>query len=115
MNSCVGLALRFPQSEHWGLRLGSAADAISLPKAKPRATGLLFIMPPIRSREVACAQRSRVRHREDALQPLDFSNALFSVHPSQYWAWLLLFAAVIFSLIMAGILLNRRLTAATTA
>jgi membrane protein YqaA with SNARE-associated domain len=36
-------------------------------------------------------------------------------HPSQYWDWLLLFAAVIFSLIMAGILLNRRLTAATTA
>jgi membrane protein YqaA with SNARE-associated domain len=33
-------------------------------------------------------------------------------HPSQYWGWLLLFAAVIFSLIMAGILLNRRLTTA---
>jgi len=33
-------------------------------------------------------------------------------HPSQYWGWLLLFAAVIFSLIMAGILLNRRLTVA---
>jgi membrane protein YqaA with SNARE-associated domain len=36
-------------------------------------------------------------------------------HPSQYWGWLLLFSAVIFSLIMAGILLNRRLTAANTA
>jgi len=36
-------------------------------------------------------------------------------HPSQYWGWLLLFAAVIFSVIMAGILLNRRLAAATTA
>jgi membrane protein DedA with SNARE-associated domain len=36
-------------------------------------------------------------------------------HPSQYWGWLRLFAAVIFSLIVAGILLNRRLTAATTA
>jgi membrane protein YqaA with SNARE-associated domain len=34
-------------------------------------------------------------------------------HPSQYWGWLLLFATVIFSLIMAGILLNRRLTAAS--
>jgi hypothetical protein len=43
-----------------------------------------FVMPPIRSREVACAQRSRVGHREYALQPLDFSNALFGVHPSQY-------------------------------
>jgi hypothetical protein len=30
-------------------------------------------------------------------------------HPSQYWGWLLLFAAVTFSLIMAGILFNRRL------
>ncbi len=37
-------------------------------------------MSPIRSREVACAQRSSVGHREDALQSLDFSNALFSVH-----------------------------------
>src|SRR6202167_2241314 len=35
-------------------------------------------------------------------------------HPSQYWGWLLLFAAVILGLIMAGILLNRRLTAANT-
>jgi len=36
-------------------------------------------------------------------------------HPVQYWGWLLLFAAVILSLIMAGIVLNRRLTATTTA
>lgn len=31
--------------------------------------------------------------------------------PTQYWGWLLVFAAVIFSLIMAGIVLNRRLAA----
>jgi len=91
------------------------AERLPMPQPKPRATGLLLMMPPIRSQEITWAQRSRVGHREDALQPLDFSNALFSVHPSQYWGWLLLFAAVIFSLIMAGILLNRRLTAATTA
>jgi membrane protein YqaA with SNARE-associated domain len=36
-------------------------------------------------------------------------------HPSQYWGWLLLFAAVIFSLTMAGIAVNRRLAAANTA
>ena len=36
-------------------------------------------------------------------------------HPAQYWGWLLLFAAVIFSLIMAGIVVNRRLTATTSA
>jgi len=34
-------------------------------------------------------------------------------HPSQYWGWLLLFAGVVFSLTMAGILLNRRLSAST--
>jgi hypothetical protein len=43
-------------------------------------------MPPIRSSEIACAQRSCVGHRENALQPLDFSNALFGVDPSQYLA-----------------------------
>jgi hypothetical protein len=37
-------------------------------------------MPPIRSRQMVQAQRSRVGHREDALQTLDFSNALFSVY-----------------------------------
>jgi hypothetical protein len=36
-------------------------------------------------------------------------------HPAQYWGWLLLFAAVIFSLIMGGIVLNRRLTVTTSA
>jgi len=36
-------------------------------------------------------------------------------HPTQYWGWLLLFAAVIFTLTMAGIAVNRRLTAANTA
>jgi membrane protein YqaA with SNARE-associated domain len=36
-------------------------------------------------------------------------------HPAQYWGWSLLFAAVITSLVMAGIVLNRRLAATTTA
>lgn len=36
-------------------------------------------------------------------------------HPSQYWGWLLLFAAVVFTLTMAGIAVNRRLAAANTA
>jgi membrane protein YqaA with SNARE-associated domain len=39
----------------------------------------------------------------------------FLRHPAQYWGWLLLFAAVIFGLIMGGITLNRRLAAATSA
>jgi hypothetical protein len=36
-------------------------------------------------------------------------------HPSQYWGWLLLSAAVIVGLIMAGIVLNKRLAAPTSA
>jgi hypothetical protein len=36
-------------------------------------------------------------------------------HPAQYWGWLLLFAALILSVIVAGIGLNKRLAATTTA
>jgi membrane protein YqaA with SNARE-associated domain len=36
-------------------------------------------------------------------------------HPTQYWGWLLLFAALVFGLIGAGILINKRFTAASTA
>ncbi len=36
-------------------------------------------------------------------------------HPVQYWGWLLLFAALILSVILAGIVLNKRLAATTTA
>jgi membrane protein YqaA with SNARE-associated domain len=36
-------------------------------------------------------------------------------HPAQYWGWLLLFAALILSVIVAGIVLNKRLVATTTA
>ena len=35
-------------------------------------------------------------------------------HPAQYWGWSLLFAAAILSLIVAGIVLNKRLAATTT-
>jgi membrane protein YqaA with SNARE-associated domain len=36
-------------------------------------------------------------------------------HPGQYWGWLLLGAAVIFGLVMAGIEINRRLTVTSSA
>ena len=36
-------------------------------------------------------------------------------HPAQYWGWLLLFAALVLSVIVAGIVLNKRLVATTTA
>jgi hypothetical protein len=41
-----------------------------------------LVVPAIRSREITQAHRSRVRHCEDALQPLDFSDCLLGVHPS---------------------------------
>jgi hypothetical protein len=39
-----------------------------------------FVVSSIRSREVARAQRSVVRHCEDALKALDFGNSLLGVH-----------------------------------
>jgi len=36
-------------------------------------------------------------------------------HPIQYWGWLLLFAAIILSVILAGVVMNKRLAAATAA
>ena len=58
----------------------STAEAIPLPKTKPRALREDFVVPSIRSREVARAQRSIVRRCEDALYPLDFGNSLLGVH-----------------------------------
>jgi hypothetical protein len=40
-----------------------------------------LVVLSIRSGEIARAERSSVRGCEDALQPLDFGNGLFSVHP----------------------------------
>jgi hypothetical protein len=39
-----------------------------------------IVVPSVRSPEVARAQRSGVRHRENALQSLDFGNGLLGVH-----------------------------------
>jgi membrane protein YqaA with SNARE-associated domain len=36
-------------------------------------------------------------------------------HPTQYWGWLLLFAAMVFGLIAGGILINRRLATSSAA
>jgi membrane protein YqaA with SNARE-associated domain len=37
------------------------------------------------------------------------------LHPTQYWGWLLLFAALILGVILAGIMLNKRLAATAAA
>jgi hypothetical protein len=62
----------------------AAANPILLPKPKPRTMREHVVVPSIRSRDVACVQRSGIRHRVDALQPLDFGNGPLGVHPSQY-------------------------------
>jgi multisubunit Na+/H+ antiporter MnhE subunit len=36
-------------------------------------------------------------------------------HPAKYWGWLLLFAAVVLSLTMAGIAVNRQVAAPTSS
>jgi membrane protein YqaA with SNARE-associated domain len=36
-------------------------------------------------------------------------------HPTQYWGWLLLFTALVFGLIATGILINKRIAAASAA
>jgi hypothetical protein len=61
----------------------SAADAVVQPNAKPWAMREHFVVPAVRSREVARAQRSVVPHREDALKAFDFSDSLLGVHSVQ--------------------------------
>jgi hypothetical protein len=58
----------------------AAANAVPLPKPKPRAVREHLVVPSIHSREVASAQRSGVRRCEDVLKALDFGNSLLGVH-----------------------------------
>jgi hypothetical protein len=58
----------------------SAANPVLLPKAKPRAMREHFVVPSIRSGEVAPAEGSGVRRCEDALKALDVGNSLLGVH-----------------------------------
>ena len=60
----------------------AAANPILLPKPKPRTMREQVVVPSIRGRDVARAQRPGIRCRVDALQPLDLGNGPFSVHPS---------------------------------
>ena len=61
-------------------RFSSAANSITLPRAKPRAMREHFVVSPIHCRQVDRAQRSRVQHCEDALKALDFGNSPLGVH-----------------------------------
>jgi hypothetical protein len=58
----------------------SAANPELLPKPEPWAMREHFVMSPIRSREVARAQRSGIRLCKDALKALDFGDSLLGVH-----------------------------------
>ena len=55
-----------------------------LPEFKPRAMRQRFIVPAIRSGDVAWAEWSNVRRFEHFLQLLDLVNDAFNVHASQY-------------------------------
>ena len=61
-------------------RLGPATHAIALPKLKPRAVRKHFIVPSVRSQQVARLKRSGIGYRENSFQPFDFGNSPFSVH-----------------------------------
>jgi hypothetical protein len=54
-----------PRSKCWGL--GSTTDAKLLPELKPRAEREHFVVPPIRSRQIACAEWSNIRRFEHFL------------------------------------------------
>jgi hypothetical protein len=66
------------------MRLRTAANPKVLPKTKPGALRMPLVVLLIRSRNVARAQRPRIGSREDPLQPLDFGDGVFDVHPDQY-------------------------------
>ena len=72
------LAVGFRQSKHWRVR--PAADTKILPQLEPRAASQQFIMPSIRSRDVACAEWPDIRCFEHFLKLLDFVNNAFNVH-----------------------------------
>jgi hypothetical protein len=64
--------------------LGPAADTKILPEPEPRTVGESFIMPSIRSRDIACAEGPDVRCLEHFLKLPDVINNVFNVHPEQY-------------------------------
>ena len=59
------LALSYAQLNDWSIR--SAANPELLPKAKPRAMREHFVVPSIRGRDVAWAQRANIRRFEPLL------------------------------------------------
>ena len=63
-----------------GRRLGTATEAVGLPKTKPRTVSVFLIMPAISRGEVARGQGPGVGHGEGALQPLDFVYDLLGIH-----------------------------------
>jgi len=61
----------------------TTTNSVPLPKPKPRVTGEHFVVFSIGSRDVALAGQSGIRQGENALEPLNFGNLLFGVHPLQ--------------------------------
>ena len=68
----------FGQLDYRSLR--SAADAVMLPQLEPRTMRQHFIVPSVRSRDVACAEWSNVRSFEHFLELLNVIDNAFSLH-----------------------------------
>jgi len=64
-NPCGSLTVKFPKLKCRGL--GSATNAVLLPKPKPRAIRQLVIVSSIGSRDVACAEWPNIRRFEHFL------------------------------------------------
>ena len=58
----------------------SAANPEMLPQPKPRAMREHFVVPSIRSREIARPQRPNIRCLEHFLELFDVVNSAFNVH-----------------------------------
>ncbi len=74
-----GLSFRSRQPNDWSFGR-AATDPVALPESEPWATCKLFVVPSIGSGEIAWAQRSGIRRREDALQRLDLADDPLNVH-----------------------------------
>jgi hypothetical protein len=65
------------------LRSRPAADPELPPEFEPRTVRQHFVVPSVRSGEVARVQGAVVPHRKDTLKAFDLSNSLLGVHSVQ--------------------------------
>lgn len=59
---------------------GPAADAIIVPEAEPGAVSEGFVVPSVRSGDIAGAERADIRSLEHLLELLDVVDNAFNIH-----------------------------------